>query len=149
MREGGKFHEWERKGVPVRIDVGPRDVAAGTAIVTRRDRDGHETIAFADLPERIPSLLADIQRTLFADALAFRDTHLFAPATFDEAVEVLANGGGFVRAGWCGDAACEERMKAATRATIRCLPLDAETPAAACIVCGRPAVAGAVWGLAY
>ena len=148
-REGGKFHEWDRKGVPVRIDVGPRDVASGSAVVSRRDTAARETAPFAELGSRIAALLGEIQRGLFADALAFREAHTLATDSLAEAVAYLGAAAGFVRAGWCGDAACEERIKAQTRATIRCLPLDGDERGRPCLACGRPATAEAIWGLAY
>jgi prolyl-tRNA synthetase len=149
VREGGKFHEWDRKGVPVRIDVGPRDVTAGAAVVTRRDTAARETVPFAELRLRVAVLLGEIQHGLFADALAFRDAHTLATDSLVEAVEFLRAGGGFVRAGWCGGEASEERMKSETRATIRCLPLDGDHRDRPCLVCGRPATAEAIWALAY
>jgi len=149
LREGAKFHEWDRKGVPVRVDVGPRDVAAGAAVVTRRDSGARETVSLAALAGRIADVLGEIQRGLFAEALAFREAHTLVTDSLAEAAEVLRAGGGFVRAGWCGDEACEERLKADTRATIRCLPLDGDPAGRPCLVCGRPATEEAVWGLAY
>ena len=149
VREGGKFHEWDRKGVPVRIDVGPREVAAGAAVVTRRDTAARETVPFAELGIRVATLLGEIQRGLFAEALAFREAHTLATDGLAEAVELLRAGGGFVRSGWCGGEACEERVKAETRATIRCLPLDGDHRGRPCLVCGLPASAEAIWGLAY
>jgi prolyl-tRNA synthetase len=101
------------------------------------------------LAGRIADVLGEIQRGLFAEALAFREAHTLVTDRLAEAAEVLRAGGGFVRAGWCGDEACEERLKADTRATIRCLPLDGDPAGRPCLVCGRPAAEEAIWGLAY
>ena len=149
VREGVKFHEWERKGVPMRVDVGPRDVAAGTAMVTRRDSDERLTLPFGQLADRVVEILAEQQAGLLAEALAFREANTFDAESLADARAILGGDGGFVRAGWCGDAACEDRMKAETRATIRCLPLDDPRPARHCVACGRPAEATAIWGHAY
>jgi prolyl-tRNA synthetase len=94
-------------------------------------------------------LLGDVQRGLFDDARRFRDEHTYEPATWDEMRELLSRAAGFVIAGWCGDPACETRVKEETKATIRCLPLRRQRTDGDCLVCGRPAKERAHWAQAY
>jgi prolyl-tRNA synthetase len=148
-RPGYKFNEWELKGVPVRIEVGPKDLAAGRVIVYRRDTSeknpaGRETVA-----SLIPDLLGKIQKTLFDQALAFRQERTFEPSSYGEFRELAEEGRGFIVTGWCGDAACEERVKADTKATNRALTLDPLEPGGDCIVCARKATERATWAQAY
>jgi prolyl-tRNA synthetase len=149
VRPGYKFNEWELKGVPVRLEVGPRDLAAGQVTLARRDTGARETVPEPGLPARVAEVLAEIQTELLVQAAAFRDAHTFAPASYEELRHLLADPGGFVVAGWCGSRACEERVKADTKATIRTLPLDPEPVEGACIVCGEPAAERATWAVAY
>ncbi|MFA5891659.1 MAG: proline--tRNA ligase [Actinomycetota bacterium] len=149
VRPGFKFNEWELKGVPVRIEIGPKDVAAGTVTLARRDTGEKETVAQAQVPARLDVLLEEIQRNLFVQARDFRDAHTFRPAGFEEFEELLKDPGGFLEAPWCGDGACEARIKARTKATIRFLPLDAVGPEGRCIHCGNDATERATWALAY
>jgi prolyl-tRNA synthetase len=148
-RPGYKFNEWELKGVPLRVELGPRDIAAGQATVFRRDLATKEAVPLADLGTIARELLADVQRGLFDDARRFRDEHTYRPSTWDEMRELLSSASGFVVAGWCGDEACEARVKEETKATIRCLPLKRERVDGDCLVCGRPASERAYWAQAY
>jgi prolyl-tRNA synthetase len=149
-RPGFKFHEWELKGVPCRVEIGPRDLAAGSVTVARRDSGARTTVAVSAAPENIPTLLTDIQDSMFASARAEQGRRTVEPETYEEMAAFLGEAGGFARAGWCGRAECEARVKAETRATIRCLPLG-ETPAPndRCICCDRPAQSVGVWAQAY
>jgi prolyl-tRNA synthetase len=149
-RPGFKFHEWELKGVPCRIEIGARDLAAGAVTVARRDTGARTTVALAALAGELGPLLARIQRGMFAAALEERDRRTARPERYDAMIAYLREAGGFARAGWCGGGDCEARVKAESSATIRVLPL-AERPAPAdrCICCGRPAAAVAVWAQAY
>lgn len=149
LRPGFKFNEWELRGVPVRIEVGPRDVEAGQVIVARRDTGEKETVPEAKLPERIGELLAEIQRNLYEQARAFRDEHTFTPSSYEEMKALLADPGGFMTGIWCGDAACEATVKTETKATIRYLPLEPEPVDGSCLACGAPGVERATWALAY
>jgi prolyl-tRNA synthetase len=149
VRPGAKFFEWELKGVPLRLELGGRDLAAGTATLARRDADGREQVPMARVAARVRELLDEVQRDLFADALAFRQAHTRRIAQRAEMVEYLAAGGGFAVTAWCGSAECEAEIKTATSATIRCLTLDQEDPGAPCTVCGRPGIETATWGQAY
>ncbi len=148
-RPGYKFNEWELKGVPVRVELGPRDLDAGQATVFRRDTGVKEPWALGSVAERVPDLLADVHTTLLAQAVDFRDSHTIRPRTYEELREFVSAPGGFAVAPWDGSPESEARVKAETKATIRCLPLDAGKPEGVCIVTGNPAKETAVWAQAY
>jgi prolyl-tRNA synthetase len=149
-RPGWKFAEWELRGAPTRAELGARDLADGVVTLVRRDTGGRERVPVAGAPARARALLDEIQAGLLAEAVAFRDEHtLTDPATYEELRAFLAEAGGFAVAGWCGDAACEERVKLDARATIRCLALEPGGADGACAVCGRPATERATWAQAY
>jgi prolyl-tRNA synthetase len=147
---GYKFNDWEMRGVPLRVEVGPRDVAQGTATLARRDmpgREGKETVPREGVARRAGELLEDIQRALYARARRFREEHTYDPpdyGAFKEAVER-----GFALSWWCEDAACEAAIKEDTRATTRCIPFEQPGGGGPCIRCGRPATRKAVFGRAY
>jgi prolyl-tRNA synthetase len=149
-RPGFKFHEWELKGAPCRVEIGARDLAAGTVTVARRDTGARMPVALSALAGELGPVLADIQRALFASALEEQRRRTAQPESYDEMIAYLREAGGFARAAWCGDAGCEARVKRESSATIRVLPLD-ERPAASgrCVCCGRPAESVAVWAQAY
>jgi prolyl-tRNA synthetase len=146
---GFKFNEWERRGVPVRFEVGPRDVQGEQVFAARRDRREKTPIPLAELGPRTLALLDDVQRGLFEQALAFRDASTADAETLDELAAVLEERRGFVRARWCGEAACETRVKERTTATLRCLPLADGPDPGPCAVCGRPAPRRALFAKAY
>jgi prolyl-tRNA synthetase len=150
-RPGFKFNEWELKGVPLRIELGARDLAAEAAIVARRDGGDKQQLPLAGLPAVIPELLNEIQTSLFTAAREERERRtLRDPSSYDELIEFLRGAGGFAVTGWCGDSECEARVKEDSSATLRALPLDEEPPrASTCICCGRPAVTDAYWAQAY
>src|SRR4051795_6973590 len=128
-RPGFKFHEWELKGVPVRIEIGARDLAAGAVTVVRRDGEGKRQLPLGRVAAATAAMLDDLQASLFTAARDERERRtLREPAGYDEMIEYLRDGGGFVVATWCGRGACEARVKDQSAATIRCLPL-AETSA--------------------
>jgi prolyl-tRNA synthetase len=150
-RPGFKFNEWELKGVPLRIEIGGRDLAAGVVTVARRDGGSKEQIPFRRVPGAIAEMLADVQVALFESARDELERRtLREPRGYEEMIEYLRAAAGFVAAPWCGRVECELRVKDDSSATIRCVPLD-EQPAAseACVCCGRPAVTAAVWAQAY
>jgi prolyl-tRNA synthetase len=149
LRPGYKFNEWELKGVPVRVELGPRDVEAGQLVLARRDTLAKEQVAADGAARRIGDLLDEIQESLFADARAFREKNTFTPSDYQEFKAMIAAGGGFLQGAWCGDAECEAAIKAETKATIRYLPLQPEQPGTPCLHCGKPGVDRATWALAY
>jgi prolyl-tRNA synthetase len=148
-RPGFKFHDWELRGVPVRVEIGPRDLAEGRAVVARRDVAGKSEVPLERLPHEAEALLAQVQAHLLDEALAFRASHTLETDDYAELREFLAGAGGFGVAGWCGDAACEQQVKEQTKATIRCLPIEPEPTASACIVCGAAATERATWAQSY
>jgi prolyl-tRNA synthetase len=148
-RPGFKFNEWELKGVPVRLELGPRDLDADQVTLARRDTDEKEAVPRASVVGRASSLMDEIQVSLFEQAHAFTESHTFRPKDYQEFVALLADPGGFAVTGWCGRPACEDKVKADTKATIRFLPMEPSPPDAPCIACGEHAVDEATWAQAY
>jgi prolyl-tRNA synthetase len=150
-RPGFKFNEWELKGVPLRIEVGGRDLAAGSVTVARRDTGDKQQIPLRRVFAAVEEMLDDIQTSLYRDALDEQERRtLREPSTYDEMIEYLRDAAGFVAAPWCGRRECEIRVKGDSSATIRCLPLEEQpAPQSTCVCCGRTAVAAAVWAQAY
>ena len=150
-RPGFKFNEWELKGVPVRIELGPRDLAAGAVTAARRDTGERQQIPLPRAAGEIGAMLTDVQASLFRTARDERERRTLGdPHRYDEMIEYLREPGGFVAAPWCGSTECEARVKEDSSATIRCLPLEEQpTQSAACLCCGRSAVAAAFWAQAY
>ena len=148
-RPGYKFAEWELKGVPVRIELGPRDVAANQVVLATRLGGDKETVALPDVVAGMADRLASVQRDLFADARAYRDANTHQITSFEQFAAGVEERGGFWVGAWCGDAACEAEIAAKTKASIRFLPMDVADPGAACIHCGTPGVDTATWARAY
>ncbi len=154
MRPGWKFSEWEARGVPVRIEVGPKDVAKEQAVLVRRDNRKKEFIPATAVPERLPLLHAEMQHDLYQKALEFRDTHIRVIDDYGEFKEYMKSGEGFALSHWCGDGAVEAQVKDETKATIRNISLDRlgesrPDDAGRCIVTGRPSPYRVLWGIAY
>jgi prolyl-tRNA synthetase len=155
QRPGWKFNDWEMRGVPVRLEIGPRDVSSGRATVVRQDARGEagghgkEAWPLEALAERLPALLEDVQHAMFQRADAFRTARTRTVDSLDELAAALAGQRGFLLARWCGNSACERKIKEETGATLRCLPLDAPPDAGPCMVCGRASDARAVFARAY
>jgi prolyl-tRNA synthetase len=148
---GWKFSEYEMRGVPLRLEIGPRDVKAGQAVLVRRDTKAKETAPLASLVERVPRLLEEIQAELLTQARRFLAANIRDAANYAEFKDILETKRGFVRAAWCGRDACEARIKAETMATIRVIPID-ENEAATdkpCVACGAPGQALAYFARAY
>ncbi|HVC18460.1 MAG TPA: proline--tRNA ligase [Vicinamibacterales bacterium] len=146
---GWKFAEWEMRGVPLRLEIGPRDIEQGQVVLVRRDTREKISVPLADLPVRVDALLGDIQRALLERALRFREEHTSRVTTYDEFIQAMEGRPGFVIAPWCGSAECEAQIKAETQATIRNLPLGDQRPGGPCVKCGRPAVSEAWFAKAY
>ncbi|REH01163.1 proline--tRNA ligase [Flavobacterium aquicola] len=149
QKPGFKFAEWELKGVPVRIAVGPKDLENGTFEVARRDILTKEVVSKGEITTYIGDLLEQIQEDLFEKALNYRNTHITEVNSFDEFKEVLDGEGGFVSAHWDGTAATEEKIKELTKATIRCVPLDRVEQAGSCVFTGEPSVGRVLFAKAY
>ncbi|HEX6288524.1 MAG TPA: proline--tRNA ligase, partial [Herpetosiphonaceae bacterium] len=150
LSPGFKFNEWEVKGVPVRIEVGPKDVQKGTVAISRRDRPGREGKAFveqAGLTQYVTHLLDEIQAALFERALRFQREHTFEVSTYDEFKQQVEQG--FVRAYFDGDGADEDRIKAETKATIRVIPFDQPEAEGTCFFTGRKTRRQAIFARSY
>lgn len=136
-RPGFKFADYELKGVPVRLVIGPKDLEGNTAEVMRRDTLGKETVSLDGIVDYVANLLEDIQNNIYTKARNFRDSHIFEANSYDEFKELIEKGG-FVLAHWDGTTETEERVKEETKATIRCIPLDGDTTPGTCIFTGKP-----------
>lgn len=136
-RPGFKFADYELKGVPVRLVIGPKDLEENTAEVMRRDTLGKETVSLDGIVDYVANLLEDIQNNIYTKARNFRDSHIFEANSYDEFKELIEKGG-FVLAHWDGTTETEERVKEETKATIRCIPLDGDTTPGTCIFTGKP-----------
>ena len=148
-RPGFKFSEWELKGVPLRIEIGPKDVAAEQVVVADRISGDKSTAPLTAVAGRMAELLERSQKALYSDALRFREESTHEAADYDTLSEGIEAEGGFWVGPWCGDLACEEKVTAETKATIRVLPLDKEDPGGACLVCGKPGTERATWARSY
>jgi prolyl-tRNA synthetase len=151
VRPGFKFNEWEWKGVPLRIEIGSRDLAAGAVTLARRDTGEKQQVARPRLAVAVDELLSDLQSSLFQAARDEQERRtLREPSSYDEMTAYLREAAGFAEAPWCGRIECEARVKEDSSATIRCLPLNEEkAPSSACICCAQTAMTSAVWAQAY
>ena len=148
-KPGWKFAEYEFKGVPVRIAIGPRDLENGTVEVARRDTLEKETLSMIDIENKIVHLLEHIQDNLFQKALSFRENNTHYVDTWDEFVDIIENRGGFLMAHWDGTEETEAAIKEATKATIRTIPLDSEAEEGKCVFSGKPSRQRVVFAKAY
>jgi prolyl-tRNA synthetase len=154
LTPGFKFNDWEMRGVPIRIEIGPRDVAAGEVVLARRDRSGPEAktkAPIADAPARVSSLLAEIQRSLYQQALDHRTRNT---RQFDDYAALCKQmegegGGGMADVFWCGNPECETKIREQTKATCRAIPLNQQGGGGGCIVCGAPAQERAFFAKSY
>jgi prolyl-tRNA synthetase len=146
---GYKFNHWELRGVPIRIELGPRDLAANQVVLVRRDTGEKTTVPMAELATTLPALLDTIQANLYATAKA-RLTELTVDVSdWDTLAGRVAANAGWNRTWWCGDASCEERVKQETRATIRCIPFDQPGGSGPCIACGGTSSQQVIMARAY
>ncbi|MBQ4426101.1 MAG: proline--tRNA ligase [Lachnospiraceae bacterium] len=146
---GWKFSEQEMRGIPLRVELGPKDIEAGTAVVVRRDNHEKTAVPIDELAARIPEILEAEQQAMFDRAKAHLESHIYDALTYDEFKDTVANKPGFVRAMWCGDLACELKIKEDTTATSRCMPFRQERIGETCVCCGKPAKKLVYWGKAY
>ncbi|MFQ5406855.1 MAG: proline--tRNA ligase [Anaerolineales bacterium] len=150
LTPGFKFNDWEMRGVPLRMEIGPKDVANGKVALARRDKPGRAGKSFVDqtgIVETVQAALGEVQAALLARATAFRDENTHEPSSYDELKEIVRDG--FALAWWCGDAACEASIKEETRATTRCIPFDPPDDSGVCIYCGQPATEKVYFARAY
>lgn len=148
-KPGYKFAEWELKGVPLRLAIGPRDLANDTAEIARRDTKEKETVAMSELATVIPGKLDEIQKALFDRAAKMRDDNSYQVNTWDEFVDVVENKNGFAWAHWDGTDETEEKIKKMTKATIRCIPLDQTKETGTCVLTGKPSAGRVLFAKAY
>jgi len=148
---GWKFAEYEMRGVPLRLEIGPRDVKQGQAVLVRRDSRAKEPAPLAGLAEKVPAVLADIQTSLFRRALEFREANTREAGDFEGFKEAMEAKRGFIVSPWCGDEACEDKIKEETMATIRVIALDqpADKAPGLCVCCGRAGKTVAHFARAY
>jgi prolyl-tRNA synthetase len=149
FKPGFKFAEWELKGVPVRIAIGPRDLDNGTVEVARRDTKEKQVMKMDDVIVSVPKLLDDIQHNIYQKALSFRNNLITPVDSYDEFKKVLEEKGGFVSAHWDETMETEASIKEETKATIRCIPLDAKEEAGKCIYSGKPSSRRVLFAVAY
>ena len=146
---GWKFSEQEMRGIPVRVEMGPRDIEAGQAIVVRRDTREKIIVSIAELADKIKEILDKMQTEMLERARAHRDKHTYVATNYEEFKETVATKPGFIKAMWCGDQACEDKIKEDTTATSRCMPFSQEQLSDVCVCCGKPAKKMVYWGKAY
>jgi len=148
-KPGWKFAEYEFKGVPLRITIGPRDIENRTVEIARRDTLEKETLQITDIEDKVVHLLDQIQKNLYDRALSFREQNTFTVNTWDEFVDTIENKGGFILAHWDGTAETEEKIKEATKATIRVIPLNNAKENGRCVFSGKPSEQRVVFARAY
>ena len=146
---GWKFAEAEMRGIPVRIEIGPKDIEANQAVIVRRDNREKQVVSLDTLEESVANTLETMQKEMLERARAHRDSHTYTAANYEEFKDIIANKPGFVKAMWCGCQECEEKIKEDVQATSRCIPFEQEQISDTCICCGKPAKKMVYWGRAY
>ncbi len=146
---GWKFSECEMRGIPVRIDLGPKDIEAGKAVLVRRDTREKIEVSLDNIAEEVQKLMDTIQKDMFNRAKEHRDSHTYVATNYDEFKDTVENKPGFIKAMWCGNRECEDRIKEETGATSRCMPFEQETVSDVCVCCGKKAKSLVYWGRAY
>ena len=146
---GWKFAEYEMRGVPVRLEIGPKDIEKGQCVLVRRDTGEKIFVPLDEIEEKVPELLVDITKTLYQKALDRRENMTYVAHDMDEMCDVAANKPGFIKAMWCGDLECEEKLKEVADVTSRCMPFDSEPVSDTCVCCGKKATKLVYWGKAY
>ena len=146
---GWKFSQWEMKGVPLRLEIGPKDIEKNQCVLVRRDNREKTFVSLDELETAIPAQLEALAHSLYARALENREKRTWAAATMDEVKALAEANNGYIKTMWCGDAACEEKMKEEAGLSSRCMPFEQEHLSDVCPVCGRPAKVMVYWGKAY
>ena len=146
---GWKFSEQEMRGIPMRIEIGPKDIEANQAVLVRRDTREKIVVSLDEIEQKTGELLETIQKDMFERAKAHREAHTTTAVTYEQFKQAVAEKPGFVKAMWCGDQACEDKIKEDTTATSRCMPFEQEHLSDTCVCCGKPAKAMVYWGKAY
>ncbi|MBU9727563.1 proline--tRNA ligase [Diplocloster modestus] len=146
---GWKFSEQEMRGIPTRIEIGPKDLEVNQAVIVRRDTREKIVVSLDEIEAKLAQVQETMQQEMLKRARAHRDAHTYQAANYEEFKELIANKPGFVKAMWCGDEACELKIKEETTATSRCMPFEQEHVADTCVCCGKPAKTMVYWGKAY
>lgn len=146
---GWKYSEQEVKGIPLRIELGPKDIEANQAVIVRRDTREKITVSLDEIDVKIGEVLETMQKEMLERARNHREAHTAIALNYDEFKDAVANKPGFIKAMWCGDSACEDKIKEETTATSRCMPFEQEQLSDKCVCCGRPAKTMVYWGKAY
>ena len=146
---GWKFAEYEMKGIPVRLEIGPKDIENNCCVLVRRDTGEKITASLDNISETVANLLDEIQNNLFTKALEHRNEHTYAASDYESFKEIVETKPGFVKSMWCGDEACENKIKEDTGATARCMPFEQENLGTKCVCCGKEAKKMVYWGRAY
>ena len=146
---GFKFAECEMRGIPLRVEIGPRDIENNQCVLVRRDNGEKITVSLDELEAKVAELLETIQKDMLETARAHRDSHTYTAKNWEEFVDTINNRPGFVKAMWCGETECEENIKAQTGATTRCMPFEQEQLGDVCVCCGKPAKKMVYFGRAY
>lgn len=146
---GWKFAQYEMKGVPLRLELGPKDIEKNQCVLVRRDNREKIFVSLDDLETEIPKVLEAVQQGLYDAALERRANMTYSAASFDELKDIADNKPGFIKAMWCGDRACEDKLKEDAGVTSRCIPFAQEHIGDTCVCCGKPATKMLYWGKAY
>ncbi len=146
---GWKFAEQEMRGVPLRIEVGPKDIEAGKCVICRRDTFEKIDVPFEELEDKVGEILTAMQRDMLEKARTHRDNHTWIARNMEELENIFVEKTGFVKAMWCGDQACEDQIKEKLSVTSRCMPFEQEYLSDVCVCCGKPAKKMVYWGKAY
>jgi prolyl-tRNA synthetase len=146
---GWKFSEQEIRGIPLRVEIGPKDIEASQAVIVRRDTREKQVVALGELSEKIGETLVQMQADMLARAKEHLNSHIYEAKTYDEFKETVATKPGFIKMMWCGDLDCELKIKEDTTATSRCMPFEQEQITDVCPVCGKKAKHMVYWGKAY
>ncbi len=146
---GWKFSEQEIRGIPLRVEIGPKDIEKNQAVIVRRDTREKYFVSLDEIEQKAGEIMETMQKDMLERARAHRDSHTYDAHDYAEFQDIIAHKPGFVRAMWCGDEACELKIKEDTTATSRCMPFDAHPIDTKCVCCGKPAKALVYWGKAY
>ena len=146
---GWKFSEQEMRGIPLRIEVGPKDIEAGKCVICRRDTREKIEVTFDALEAKVAEVLDKMQVEMLERARAHREAHTYTATSYDEFKQIFGEKAGFVKAMWCGDQACEDKIKEDLSVTSRCMPFEQEHLSDTCVCCGKPANKMVYWGRAY
>ena len=146
---GWKFSEQEILGIPTRIEIGPKDIENNQVVVCRRDTREKQIVPFAELSQKVEETLAAMQVEMLERAREHREEHTYVATNYDDFKKIFNEKAGFVKAMWCGEEECEDKVKELTGVGSRCIPFEQETLSDKCVCCGKPAKKLVYWGKAY